>query len=130
MAARVADASVLAAIAFGEPRAEEGVALLEGAVLHEPTLLPDELASVARRKILSHPDRAEAIAQALGLALALEIRWVEVDHRAVLRLALEEGLTTYDAAYLHLARKLDAPLVTFDDRLRDIAGVDHGQGSP
>lgn len=121
MAARVADASVLAAIAFGEPRAEEGVALLDGAVLHEPTLLPYELTSVARRKILSYPDRAGAIAQALGLVLALDIRWVEVDHGAVLRLALEEGLTTYDAAYLHVARALDAPLVTLDDRLRNIA---------
>ncbi len=44
MAVRVADASVLAAIVFGEPRAEEAAGLLSGALLHEP---PRWLPSIA-----------------------------------------------------------------------------------
>ena len=35
-------------------------------------------------------------------------------HKAVLDVALETGLPTYDAAYLWLARSLKLPLATFD----------------
>jgi predicted nucleic acid-binding protein len=37
---------------------------------------------------------------------------------AVLQLALLLGLSFYDASYAWLARKLQAPLVTLDNRLR------------
>ncbi len=118
MPASVADASVIAAIAFGEPRAEEAMSLLSGARLHEPTLLAYELASIARKKALSSPGRRETMTLALGMALQMDVAWTEVDHPAVLNLALETDLTTYDASYLYLARSLGASLVTFDDRLR------------
>jgi predicted nucleic acid-binding protein len=56
--------------------------------------------------------------EAFRLGLSLDLRRVEVDQEATLRLALETGLTTYDVSYLVLARSLGAPLVTFDERLR------------
>lgn len=117
MRGRVVDASVVAAVVFGEPRAREAVELLRGADLYAPSLLAYELASVAWKKASRSPERAEAIAQALELGLALDIRWLPVDHVATLRLALKEGVTTYDASYLFLARSLGLPLVTFDERL-------------
>jgi predicted nucleic acid-binding protein len=49
--------------------------------------------------------------------LATEIHWVEINPAEVLRLAVETGLTTYDASYLHVAKVMDLPLVTFDERL-------------
>ncbi len=115
--ARVVDASVLAAIAFDEPRAAEAQSLLEGADLYAPTLLLYEMASVARKKFLLQPDAGEAIFQDLADALAIRAEWVPVDLVQTLAMALELGLTTYDAAYLYVARALDAPLVTFDERL-------------
>ena len=39
MSARVIDASVMAAVAFGEPRRDEAVALVHGAEVLGPTLL-------------------------------------------------------------------------------------------
>ena len=117
MPARVADASVIAALAFEEPRSEEALSLVRGIDLYEPTLLAYELASIARKKALLYPDRADAIIRALELAQALEARWVEVDQVAVLRLALDTGLTTYDASYLYVARILGASLATFDEQL-------------
>lgn len=118
MPAKVADASVIGAIVFEEPTADEAEALLAEADLSAPTLLAYELTSVARKKAQQYPDQVGAIEQALLAALRLDIQWVEVDHGAVLLLALETGLTTYDASYLHVARSLDVPLVTFDERLR------------
>lgn len=118
MPAKVVDASVLGALIFGEPRAEEALALLKGVELYAPPLLAYELTSVARKKALKHPLLREKLQQALDIGLSLDINWTEVDHVAVLRLALETKLTTYDASYLYLARSLDLPLATFDKRLR------------
>ena len=117
MPAKVLDASVLGALIFGEPRAKEALSLLEGAELYAPPLLAYELTSVARKKALKYPQLRERISEALEIGLSLDINWTEVDHLEVLRLALETGLTTYDASYLYLARSLGVPLLTFDERL-------------
>ncbi|MFQ6029538.1 MAG: type II toxin-antitoxin system VapC family toxin [Dehalococcoidia bacterium] len=117
MPGKVVDASVLGALIFNEPRAAEAASLLNDSDLYAPTLLAYELASVARKKILLYPEQREALLQALEIALALDITWVEVDHPAVARLALETNLTTYDASYLYLSRHLNFPLATFDERL-------------
>jgi len=118
MPARVVDASVLGALLFGEPRAEEAFSLLQGADLYAPTHLNYELTSIARKKVLRYPEQRAGLFKALRVGLALNLHRVEVDHEAVLRLALETGLTSYDAGYLSLARFLGVPLRTFDEQLR------------
>ncbi|GBD12132.1 tRNA(fMet)-specific endonuclease VapC [bacterium HR24] len=123
MPAKVVDASVLAAIAFGEPRGGEARALVEGCDLVAPPLLAYELTSVARKKALHYPSERDRILAVLQDALSLDIRWEEVEHPAVLDLALATGLTAYDATYLFLARSLGLPLATLDERLRR-----HAQG--
>lgn len=122
MSGRVVDASVVAALAFGEAEAERARDLLSATDLYAPTLLPYELASVARKKAQRHPARSEVVTRALGYALELDIGLLDVSHTDVLALALETGLTTYDASYLYVSRLLDIPLVTFDTRLEDLAG--------
>ncbi len=117
MPARVVDASVVAAWCYDEPRSQEAAALIERSDLYAPSLLAYELASIARRKATVYPQKLGALTEALQTALALPIRWVEVDHAAVLRLALDADLTVYDASYLYLARLLGASLATFDQRL-------------
>ncbi len=48
------------------------------------------------------------------LADDFEIYWSDVDYAAVVAVAQQTALTAYDAAYLWLARHLDAELVTLD----------------
>jgi predicted nucleic acid-binding protein len=119
--ARVVDASVLAAWSFREPRAAEALARLQDSDLYAPTLLAYELASIARKKAAADPQKLGLLAEALQIALALPIHWIEVDHTAVLRLAVAVNLTTYDASYLYLAQLLGASLATFDQRLAQAA---------
>jgi len=118
MITEVVDASVLAALVFAEPRAEEAFTLLHGKRLYAPSLLPYELTSIARKKALRYPDHRDRLLRALDVALAVDIGWVEVDHAAVCRLALDAGVTTYDACYLYVAKSLGVSLITFDERLR------------
>ncbi len=117
MPARVVDASVLGALIFGEPRAEEALALLKDTEIYAPLLLGYELTSIARKKAMRYPELKEKILAALEIGLGLDINWTEVEHPEVLRLALDTGLTICDASYLYLSRALKIPLITFDEKL-------------
>ena len=115
----VVDASVLAAVTFGEPDAAEWSARLDGAAVFAPKLLQYELLSVARKKCRQLPLRAPEILAALAAALDPEqgIAWLDPDPADVLLVANATGLTTYDASYLCLAGMLSADLVTADRTL-------------
>lgn len=115
----VVDASVVAAIVFREPEGAALGAKLDGAPVFAPSLLKFELASVARKKLRTNPDKADAIVRALTNALDPRsgISWRDVNHADVILLAQATGLSTYDASYLWLAGVLEANLVTLDERL-------------
>ncbi len=117
MPVKVVDASVIAAWCFREPRAAEAMGILWDSELHAPILLRYELTNIARRKVIAYPEKTAVLEEALQMAFAVPIHWSEIDHLAVLRLALATNLTTYDACYLYLARKLGVPLATFDQHL-------------
>jgi len=121
MPARVVDASALAALIHAEPGAADVAASLTDATLIAPTLLPHELDSVCARKIRANPRDRGRLLDARALADELGIALLEVDHRGVIELALETGLTAYDATYLWLAVAHGAELVTLDARLARVA---------
>jgi predicted nucleic acid-binding protein len=115
----VVDASALAALVFGEPKAAAIEDYLDGATVYAPTLLQFELASVAWKKLRQRPSEAVGILTALGLALdeRANITWRSVQPVDVLLTAHAAGLSVYDASYLWLAGSLGAELVTLDTRL-------------
>ena len=123
MPGRVVDASALGALIFGEPDAAEVVSLLDEAEIYVPTLLPYELASIARKKISRYPEQREALLQALAFSLFMDIRLIEVNGLELVDLALETGLSVYDASYLYLSENLGMELITFDQRLREAASL-------
>jgi predicted nucleic acid-binding protein len=57
----------------------------------------------------------------LSLPIEVDLPSVERDWTVVLALALQHGLSTYDAAYLELALREGIPLATFDQQLRKCA---------
>ncbi|HXT69408.1 MAG TPA: type II toxin-antitoxin system VapC family toxin [Vicinamibacterales bacterium] len=117
----VVDASVVGAIAFGEPDGPTLAAHIEGETLLAPALLDFELANVALKKARRRPDLAEAIGVSLAAALSLPIRRLPVPCAAAFAIARRTGLTAYDASYLWLAQAHDAELVTLDVKLQRLA---------
>jgi predicted nucleic acid-binding protein len=113
----VVDASALGALLFGEPQAEEMATRLAGAKLVAPALMPFEVANIALVKSRRDPKRRPALLAGFDLLGEMAIDIVAVDHRNVLILAEETGLTVHDASYLWLAKTLDAELVTLDRAL-------------
>ena len=117
MRVRVVDASALGALVFAEPEAEVMAKAMSGAKLIAPTLLPYEMASICLKKTRQSPQQASILKTALQMAEALAIEIFPVEMAAVIDLARQTNLTTYDASYLWLARATNAELVTLDKRL-------------
>jgi predicted nucleic acid-binding protein len=120
----VVDASVLAAVLFLEPEAEQARTLLLPFHLHAPTLLPYELANVAANKLRRDEVPAPALAACLAEWGVTLVDLTEVPPDGAFELAARWRLTAYDAAYLWLAAELRVPLLTFDRRLGE-AAVEH-----
>jgi len=121
MPGRVVDASAVAAFLFVEPEADEVAQQLEGFELTAPSLLPYEIANVARKKIALHPDLSEQVLAALARLDDLGVILVDVPPVNALRVAVDTGLSTYDACYLSLSKMTGSPLVTLDRKLRRAA---------
>jgi predicted nucleic acid-binding protein len=136
--ALVTDASVIASALFGEDGHAEALALLHGRALHAPNLLDYEIASVALKKLRGERPPLASIRAALQAYARLPIERHALDAatiETVVAIAERHRLTTYDAAYLHLAERLAAPLATLDDRLaaaahRHLAGTDQVHEEP
>ena len=118
MPVKVVDASALGALIFAEPEAENVANELSGARLIAPSLLHYELASICRKKILSHSSKTDKLMTAFKMAGKLSIETITVEQVEVIELAIRTQLTTYDACYLWLAQKACANLVTLDKRLK------------
>jgi predicted nucleic acid-binding protein len=125
MAVKVVDASALAALLFDEPEAGAVADRLEDGHFVAPVLLSFEFASVCLKKLRSSPQQREALLAGFALDARMPIEIIEVDHADTLRLAEAFGLSSYDAAYLWLAQKLAAELVTLDRSLQTAGAARH-----
>lgn len=115
---KVVDASALGALLFGEPKAGDIARRLSGATLTAPTLLRYEMASICFKKLGRYPEQRTALLRMLDHFERMDLQELPVPTEDVVVLAESEKLTVYDAAYLWLARTLEAELVTLDLALR------------
>jgi predicted nucleic acid-binding protein len=122
MSVHVVDASALGALVFGEPKADRISKTLSDEPMAAPPLIWFELASICLKKIKDHPSQKIMILEAFDLARRLNIEMIEVDHLAVIALAEETGLTTYDASYIWLALEMKGELVTLDTKMNRAMG--------
>ena len=115
----VVDASAIAAVLYQEPEGETIRAHIRGETMIAPQLIDYELASASLRKMRKTGKTAEILGL-LAAVEALPIKRVAVPPLEVATLAMQTGLSAYDAAYLWLAMSADAELVTLDNHLARI----------
>jgi predicted nucleic acid-binding protein len=117
----VADANTFLAVALDEPEKAWLVGVTQNCELVSPAALPYEignaLSALVKRKVIS-PDQADVI---WGRVAMIPARLVDLDLRAALQLAVEEGICAYDAYYLQCARELKCPLLTLDSGMKRVA---------
>jgi predicted nucleic acid-binding protein len=90
---------------------------------HAPALWELEFTNVLRSACMRQRMTAQHAQEVLARigTLSIEVHRHEVPRSELLGLALRFGLTTYDAAYLELALRLQSPLATQDEALRAAA---------
>jgi len=122
----VLDASVIAKwILPGEPWERQALKLKDKLVkgeieIHEPMLLTYELANLLLKAVKKKRISLEDAASALELLekLGLKLHKTNLEEAAqLLREAEKLGLTAYDMAYVQLAKKLEATLISADQEL-------------
>ncbi|HSH30468.1 MAG TPA: type II toxin-antitoxin system VapC family toxin [Thiohalobacter sp.] len=117
----LADTNIFLAVALNEPEREGIIRTTVDAELVAPEILPYEvgnaLSAMYKRNQLTG-------AQALAARRAVEaipVRLVAADIQAALEVALEFNIYAYDAYFLQCARTLSTPLLTLDNRMRQVA---------
>lgn len=97
---------------------ESGSAVVPSLWLYE---VHHVLHMLRRRARISEDDYADSAAALIALKIDVEPAARSVIENEVPELAMEFGLTVYDAAYLELARRRRLPLATLDGDLRKAA---------
>jgi predicted nucleic acid-binding protein len=114
----VADASAVAEVLLARPGASAvRRAFAEHAELHVPEHFHVEVLSVLRRYAARGELTPPRAVEAVGALRSLRAVRYPVMEMAALVWELREELTAYDAAYLALAIRLEAGLVTLDKAL-------------
>ena len=117
----VLDASLTLAWGFDEAETDYTRAVLEQVLEHvviAPSVWPLEVANAAviaaRRRRIGDGEVPELIELVRGLDVEVDGQAHRVAFDALVLLAQEHGLTSYDAAYLEVALRVGAPLATVD----------------
>jgi len=128
MTSAVVDASVALAWCFPDEASKEAdriLAALKGITILVPAVWAVEIANAIlvgeRRKRLKHPEILRFIALLDSLPISQDNQTVGECVAYVLPLALKQGLSAYDAAYLELAMRNNCSVATLDADLRKAA---------
>lgn len=118
----VADTNVFLAIALDEPEKGRIVQLTSEVSTIAPEILPYEignaLSAMVKRRKLSEGEALEAERS----AGRIPVRLVSVDVRPALQIALAHHIYAYDAYFLRCAWVSSKPLITLDQRMKQVAG--------
>lgn len=117
----VADTNIFLAVSLNETEKGRIVRLTKDAAVTAPEILPYEIgnalsAMVKRRKLT----KAEAL-KTENVTNLIPARLVSVDIQASLKIAVEQNIYAYDAYFLQCAKAYSFPLLTLDERMKQVA---------
>lgn len=113
----VVESSAIVDALVDDPANPELLALLADSELHAPSLIDYEVASALRGHVLGGKLADSRLDDATDDFSALQLQRYPLPSMMRAVLDLRENFTVYDAAYVVLARALEAPLVTADSKL-------------
>jgi len=117
----VSDTNIFLAVALNEPEKDRIIQLTSGYDAVAPEILPYEIANVLsamiKRKQISR-DEAISAQKTAGL---ISVRLMSIDIQQALQLAIKFNIYAYDAYFLQCAKSLSCPLISLDNRMKQIA---------
>jgi predicted nucleic acid-binding protein len=117
----VLDASAIIAVIADEPESNIVINCTKNAVLISPHIVSFEIANaltkMMKRGIISSKEKIIGLINAFQ---KIPIKAVEVNLEKSLEIAWHFKIYAYDAFYLETAKRLNLPLLTFDNGIRKI----------
>lgn len=117
----ISDTNIFLAVVLNEPEKDRIIQLTSGAEVVAPEILPYEignaLSAMYKRKKITNKEALSAHT-ATG---HISVRLVAIDIQEALGLAIEFNIYAYDAYFLQCARFLSSPLLTLDNRMKQVA---------
>lgn len=120
----VVDASaVVATLLEGDERGQAAAAHMRGRGLVAPDLIGYEVLNALRRRRAAGALTATAAERAVEVWRSAPIEMWSLENVIERLWALTGAMSSYDAAYVALAERLDVPLLTADRRLAHAPGI-------
>lgn len=117
----ISDTNIFLAAALNEPEKQRIIELSANCSVLAPEVLPYEignaLSAMVKRKQITHQ---QAIST-LEITNKIPVRLITVDIKKALQLALEFNIYAYDAYFLQCAKSLACPIITLDNRMKQVA---------
>lgn len=117
----VSDTNIFFAVVLEAPEKDNIIQLTSKANAVSPEILPYEfgnaLTAMVKRKHLTH----EEALSAYDAVTSIPVRLVSIDITQALKLALDYNIYAYDAYFLQCAKQLSSPLITLDQRMKQVA---------
>lgn len=117
----VSDTNIFLAVILNEPEKDQIIELTSGFDVIAPEILPYEignaLSAMRKRRQITNKE-ALSIQKATN---RIPVRLVAIDIQKALKLALEFNIYAYDAYFLQCSMTLSSPLITLDNRMKQVA---------
>jgi predicted nucleic acid-binding protein len=117
----IADTNIFLAVALNEPEKERIIHLTSDMVVIAPEILPYEIGNALTAMVKRKQITPNEAVSALGIANKIPVRLAQVDIPQALKLALDFNVYAYDAYFLHCAKSSSCPLITLDNRMKQVA---------
>jgi predicted nucleic acid-binding protein len=117
----VLDASAIIAVIADEPESDFVVNCTMNAILVSPYMVSSEIANALTKMMKKGIiNDKEKMIELIKIFQKIPIKAVEINLEKSLEIAWEYKIYAYDAFYLETAKRLNLPLLTFDNKIRKI----------
>lgn len=115
------DANIFLSVILNEPEKTKIIKLTLNSELISANVLPFEignaLSAMGKQKRLSKDE----IFSCYSIYQQIPIRLVSTELKTALEIALKNNIYAYDAYYLEIAKRLNAPILTLDQKMIEVA---------
>jgi predicted nucleic acid-binding protein len=115
------DANIYLAVVLNEPEKQRIIEITKGAELVSPEVLPYEIGNALTTMFKRQRLNKEQAIKGFNIFDAIPVRLESIDVFIALDIACNFNLYAYDAYYLELAQRLNFPLLTLDNQMKDVA---------
>jgi predicted nucleic acid-binding protein len=117
----VVDASVVLAALLNEPKRKDVIKITKGAYLISPEIIPYEIGNAITSLIKRKRINSEIGKSIFKSFQQIPLRLVQVNIENALDIAFTFNIYAYDAYYLECAQRMHFPLLTLDNKLKNVA---------